>query len=106
MHELLTLSPITAVQSASSRLDFARKASVVAVRGEAAMNDQRKELVSRLFVIATELLEDAHEIAIGGQSPKLNARGCVQAVDRLRETAADLTTLANAAILIAKPRKG
>ena len=39
------------------------------------MNDDRRELLSRLFEAATELVETAHEAAVAGQSGALAAPG-------------------------------
>ena len=39
------------------------------------MDDDHRDLVRRLFVAATALIETAHEAAIAGQSEALIARG-------------------------------
>ena len=36
------------------------------------MDDDHRELVQRLFVAATAMLEDAIEVAVAGQSPRLD----------------------------------
>jgi hypothetical protein len=58
------------------------------------------ELVRRLFAAATAILEDAHEIAIGGQAKSVEARGVRLAARRLRQGARDVETLATAAIIL------
>ena len=66
------------------------------------MDAHRRELARRIFVIATELLEDSHEVAIAGQSPRLNDRSCVQLACNLRQAGHDLTALADAAAIMAQ----
>jgi len=64
------------------------------------MDAHRRELARRIFVIATELLEDAHESAIAGQSPRLNVRSCLQSAKNLRLAGHDLMVLADAAAIM------
>ena len=70
------------------------------------MDDDRRELLSRLFAAATELVETAHEAAVAGQSVALTADGYARAAHRLRAAAADAAALADAAIIIARPGPG
>jgi hypothetical protein len=65
------------------------------------MGSHYRELAREIFVVATELLEDTHEVAVAGQSPKLNAPACKQLGHKLRKAAHDLAALANCAIVIA-----
>lgn len=69
------------------------------------MDAHRRELARRIFVIATEMLEDAHEAAIAGQSPQLSIRPCLQLAQDLREAGCDLMALAEAVICIARPKR-
>ncbi len=67
------------------------------------MDDDDRELVRRLFVAATEMVETAHEAAIAGQSDKITARGYAAAARRLQATARDVAVLAEAAMIVANP---
>lgn len=69
------------------------------------MNRERRDLARRLFVVATEILEGAHEIVVAGQSPSLNTRRCLNAADSLRAIGGDLIAVASAVAAIAKPQK-
>ena len=56
------------------RLDLHRKGSVTCTIGEGCIMDKdQRELANRLFATATAMLEDAHEIAVAGQSLQINA---------------------------------
>jgi len=97
-------------------LDFLRKASVVrdsrradegaSLRpstGEGAVVDaDRQELARRLFALASEVAEAAMEATIAGQSPRLDDAGCEQVAAALRDAAHGLTSLAEAAFVIAR----
>lgn len=65
------------------------------------MDDDYRDLVRRLFAIATELTENAHEAAIAGQSSELAAGNYAEAARRLRATAHDVSVLAEAATVVA-----
>ncbi len=67
------------------------------------MEDDDRELLRRLFVAATELIENAHEIAIAGQSSTLAAPDYAATACRLQAAGRGLATLAEAAIVIADP---
>ena len=66
------------------------------------MDDERRELLSRLFAATTELIETAHEAAVSGQSGLLTADGYALAGRRLQAAARDATALAEAAIIVAR----
>jgi hypothetical protein len=66
------------------------------------MDAHRRELARRIFVIATELLEDTHHAAIAGQSPRLDTRSCLRSAQDLRRTGHDLMVLADAAAIMAQ----
>ena len=70
------------------------------------MNDDNRELVRRLFVAATELIETAHDAAIPGQSDALADEDYAEAAIRLRAAAGDVVALADAAIVIARVVSG
>ena len=70
------------------------------------MDDERRELLRRLFAVLTELIEAAHEAAVAGQSGALTADGYAKAARRLRAAARDAAALADAAIIIARPGPG
>ena len=65
------------------------------------MNRDQREILQRLFVVATELLETAHETAVAGQAEGLTAKGYVEAAERLRTASQRLMTLADAILVIA-----
>ena len=60
------------------------------------MNDDHRELARRLFVAATELLEDALEASVQGQAPKLDPAELVACARRLRTAARDVAAIAEA----------
>ncbi len=67
------------------------------------MEDDDRELPRRLFVAATELIENAHEIAMAGQSSTLAAPDYAATARRLQTAARRLATLAEAALVVADP---
>lgn len=81
----------------------AKQASLANICEEDAMYDNRIELVNHLFAAATEMLEDAAGVAVEGQSPRLQGSQLANHGVRLRALARDITTIAEAAAIIAKP---
>ena len=69
------------------------------------MDENRRELVRRLFAAVTALIETAHEAAIAGQSEALTAGDYAEAAHRLQGAARDIAALAEAATVIAGPVK-
>ena len=67
------------------------------------MDDDRKELVRRLSTLATEVLEDAHEAAIEGQSPELRAWDYASCARRLQSAARRLAAVAETMIVVVSP---
>ena len=67
------------------------------------MDDDRKELFRRLSTLATEVLEDAHEAAIEGQSPERRAREYASCARRLQCAARRLTAVAETMIIVVSP---
>ena len=67
------------------------------------MDDDRRELVRRLFTLATELLEDEHETAIDGQSPELQAQDYASCARRLQCAARRLAAVAETMIIVVSP---
>ncbi len=65
------------------------------------MDDDRRELVRRLFASATELIEIAHDAAVAGQSGEIAAGDYVEAARRLQATARDIAVIAEAAMIVA-----
>ena len=65
------------------------------------MDEDDRELLRRLFVAATEILEFAHEASIDGQSEALTAQDYADAALRLQATTRDIAALAEAATAIA-----
>ncbi len=65
------------------------------------MNRDQRELLQRLFVVATELLETAHGNAVAGQTEGLTAKGYVAVAEQLRAASQRLKALADAILVIA-----
>ncbi len=65
------------------------------------MDDDHRELVLRLFATATAMLEDTIEVAIAGQSPRLNPSQLADHGHQLQATARDSAVLAEAATIVA-----
>ncbi len=66
------------------------------------MDEDKKELLRRLFVVATELVESAHDAAAKGQSGRLTANDYADAARALQAAARDIAALAEAAATIAE----
>ncbi len=65
------------------------------------MDDEYRELANRLFATATAMLEDVIEVAVAGQSPRLNPSQLADHGRRLQATARDIAVLAEAATIVA-----
>jgi hypothetical protein len=70
------------------------------------MDDDYRELLRRLFVMATEVLETAHDTATTGQSGALSPDDYAQAARRLRELGQSVVALAEAATVVARSIDG
>lgn len=58
------------------------------------MEKHHRELARKLFVFATEVLEDTHSVATDGQSPRLDKRQCDSLSGKLEFAAQQLASLA------------
>ncbi len=67
------------------------------------MDDDRKELFRRLSTLATEVLEDAHEVAIEGQSSELRVQDYASCARRLQCAARELAAVAETMIVVVSP---
>ena len=65
------------------------------------MDDDHRALLQRLFVVATEIVESAHDAAAKGQSARLTANDFADAARALKAAACDIAALAEAAAVIA-----
>jgi len=65
------------------------------------MDGDDRELVRRLFTVATEIAETAHDAAANGQSGHLAAQDYADLAHQLHTAARTITTLAEAAAIIA-----
>ncbi len=69
------------------------------------MDDDHRELVRRLFAVATELIETAHDAAVAGQSGQIaaenHAENYAEAASRLQATVRDVAVLAETATIVA-----
>ena len=65
------------------------------------MDSDKSELLRRLFVVATEFVESAHDAAATGQSARLSAQDYTDAARELSAAAHDIAALAEAAAIIA-----
>ncbi len=79
----------------------AKEAFLPDIRWGSEMDDDHRELVRRLFVAATALIETAHDAAVAGQSGEIAGRQYAAAARRLQAAARDLAALADAAMVIA-----
>jgi len=66
------------------------------------MEKNLHELARRLFTVATEILEDATEVGVAGQSSKLTEKTCETYARELRLVAHDIATVAEAAAIMAR----
>ncbi len=66
------------------------------------MDDDYRELANRLFATATAMLEDVIEVAVAGQSPRLNPSQLADHGRQLQATARDIAIIAEAATIVAK----
>ncbi len=64
------------------------------------MDDDTRELLGRLFARATMTLEDAHEAAIPGQSPKVTVKAAGRCAEELKRTAHEVGVLAEAVLVV------
>ncbi len=65
------------------------------------MDDDYRELAHRLFAAATAMLEDAIEVALAGQSPRLPPTQLAVRARRLQASARDIAAIAEAAMIVA-----
>ncbi len=65
------------------------------------MNDDDRELARRLLATATAMLEDATEVAVAGQSPRLDLIKLADHGRRLQAAAHDIAVIAEAAEIVA-----
>ncbi len=65
------------------------------------MDDDRRELANRLFAAVTAMLENAIEVAVAGQSPKLGPRQLANRAPRVGAVAREIAAIAEAAVIIA-----
>ncbi len=65
------------------------------------MDDDYRELANRLFATATEMLEDVIEVAVAGQSSRLNPSQLADHGRRLQSAAHDIAIIAEATMLVA-----
>ncbi len=70
------------------------------------MDENRRELVRRMFAAATALIETAHDAAVAGQSGGIAAGDYAEAAHRLQVAARDIVALAAAAAIIVGPSDG
>ena len=66
------------------------------------MDDNDRELLNRLFTAATAMLEDAIEVAVRGQSPRLKPSQLADASHRLQAAAWDIAVIAECALIVAE----
>jgi len=66
------------------------------------MDDATKALISNLFGEATALIEDAHDLAVKGQSKKSNAKALIGVATALRAMTEEAGILAQAAMILAR----
>ena len=64
------------------------------------MDDDQRDLANHLFATATAMLEDAVEVAVAGQSAKLDATQLADHGRRLQAAARDIAGVADAAVIV------
>lgn len=69
------------------------------------MEEENRELLRRLFVLATEVLEAAQDEAVEGQSPWLEAAGYAACAETLAAAAEDLARVAAVIRIAAEGRR-
>ena len=69
------------------------------------MDKDRRALARQLFAIATELIEEAHEAAVIGQSPDLTASTSEKSSRKLQSLSRDLVGLAEAVAVVADTKQ-
>ncbi len=62
--------------------------------------DGDRELVNRLFALATSMLEDTSVVAAAGQSPRLNPTQLADRARELQDAARDIAIIAKAAAIV------
>lgn len=67
------------------------------------MNKDHRDLIRRLFTLATELLEDTHGFATKGQSSRLRAKDYAACAQQLAETGQNLAATAQTILTTLKP---
>ena len=65
------------------------------------MDDNDRDLANRLFATATAMLEDAMEVAVAGQLPRLSPSQLSDVGRRLQAAAHDIVVIAEAAAIVA-----
>lgn len=60
------------------------------------MDTDTRHLVGRIAALATSIIEQAHELSVQGQSPRITAEEAVETADALKEKAAGIGVLASA----------
>ncbi len=65
------------------------------------MDDDYRELANRLFATATAMLEDVIEVAVAGQSPRLNPSQLADHGRQLQANTRDIAIIAEAATIVA-----
>ncbi len=78
-----------------------KEASLANIDKGPVMDDDHRELAHRLFATATAMLEDATEVAVAGQSPKLGPRQLADRADQLHATTREIAVIAEAAKIVA-----
>jgi len=78
-----------------------KEASLADIGKGPAMDDDRRELANRLFAAVTAMLEDAIEVAVAGQSSRLNPARLADIGHRLQTAARDIVAVAEAATIVA-----
>jgi len=66
----------------------------------AAMDRDHKELARRLFVLATEIAEEAHEAALSGQDAAAPTGTLIAAAESLGREAQELQAVATAIVAV------
>lgn len=79
----------------------AKEAFLADIDEGSVMDDDYRELANQLFAAATAMLEDAIEMAVAGQSPRIPPSQFAVHARRLQASARDIAVIANAVTIIA-----
>lgn len=70
------------------------------------MEEETRDLLNRLFAIATDILERTHEVAASGQSADIAAKTAALYARQLMQAGRDISSIAETVRLLVKAQEG